>query len=135
MRRHTPAFGEAWKKGQRCLVITDEFYASKKPEKQPYAIGMADDDLIVMAGLWDEWKSPKGEHIKSCTIITCPPNEVAGALHDRMPVVLAPDAWSRWLGEQATAPDELKALLVPSADEALKVWPIDRAKIGNVRNK
>ena len=95
----TPAFRDAWKKGQRCLVITDGFYEWKKPEKQPYAIGMADDDLMVMAGLWDEWKSPKGEHIKSCTIITCPPNKVAGALHDRMPVVLAPDTWSQWLGE------------------------------------
>ncbi len=131
----TPAFRDAWKKGQRCLVITDGFYEWKKPEKQPYAIGMADDDLMVMAGLWDEWKSPKGEHIKSCTIITCPPNKIAGALHDRMPVVLAPDTWSRWLGEQSATPNELKALLMPCPDEALKIWPVDRAKIGNVRNK
>jgi putative SOS response-associated peptidase YedK len=131
----TPAFRDAWKKGERCLVITDGFYEWKKPEKQPYAIGMADDDLLVMAGLWDEWKSPKGEHIKSCTIITCPPNKVAGALHDRMPVVLSPDTWSRWLGEQSATPVELKSLLVPCPDEALKIWLVDRAKIGNVRNK
>jgi hypothetical protein len=71
------AFRDAWKRGQRCLVVTDGFYEWKEPEKQPYAIGMADDDLMVMAGLWDEWKSPKGEHVKSCTIITCPPNKVA----------------------------------------------------------
>jgi putative SOS response-associated peptidase YedK len=64
-----------------------------------------------------------------------PSNKVAGALHDRMPVVLAPDGWSRWLGEQGTTPDELKALLVPCPDEALKIWPVDRAKIGSVRNK
>jgi putative SOS response-associated peptidase YedK len=131
----TPAFRDAWKRGQRCLVITDGFYEWKKPEKQPYAIGMADDDLMVMAGLWDEWKSPKGEHIKSCTIITCPPNKVAGMLHDRMPVVLPPDSWGRWLAEEPSTPDELKALLVPCPDEALKIWPVDRAKIGQVRDK
>ena len=131
----TPAFRDAWKRGQRCLVVTDGFYEWTKPQKQPYAIAMADDDLMVMAGLWDEWKSPKGEHIKSCTIITCPPNRVAGALHDRMPVVLAPDSWGRWLGEGPSTPDELKALLVPCPDESLKIWPVDRAKIGHVRNK
>lgn len=131
----TPAFRDAWKKGQRCLVVTDGFYEWKKPEKQPYAVAMADNDLMVMAGLWDEWKSPKGEHVKSCTIITCPPNKVAGALHDRMPVILAPDAWARWLGEQPATPDQLKALLVPCPDEALKIWPVEKTKIGNVRNK
>jgi putative SOS response-associated peptidase YedK len=64
-----------------------------------------------------------------------PPNKVACALHDRMPVILAPDTWSRWLGEQSATADELKALLVPCPDEVLKIWPVDRAKIGNVRNK
>ncbi len=68
-------------------------------------------------------------------IITCPPNKVAGALHDRMPVVLAPGSWGRWLGEEPSMPDELKALLVPYPDEALKIWPVDRAKNGHVRNK
>jgi putative SOS response-associated peptidase YedK len=134
-RDKTPAFRDAWKRGQRCLVITDGFYEWKKPEKQPYAIGMADDDLMVMAGLWDGWKSPKGEHVKSCTIITCPPNKVASALHDRMPVILAPDTWSTWLGEQVATPDEVKALLVPCPDEVLRIWPVDRTKIGVVRNK
>jgi putative SOS response-associated peptidase YedK len=55
--------------------------------------------------------------------------------HDRMPVVLAPDAWSTWLGEQGATPDELKTLLVPCPDEVLRIWPVDRAKIGSVRNK
>ena len=131
----TRAFRDAWKRGRRCLVITDGFYEWKKPDKQPYAVGMADDDLMVMAGLWDEWELPKGEHVKSCTIITCPPNAVAGELHDRMPVILSSDSWGRWLGEEPAAPDDLKALLVPCPDDVLKVWPVDRAKVGNVRYK
>src|SRR5580704_376808 len=131
----TPAFRDAWKRGQRCLVITDGFYEWKKPEKQPYAVAMAGDEMMVMAGLWDEWKSAQGERIRSCTIITCPPNAIAGALHDRMPVILEARDWAKWLGEEAATPEELKALLVPCPDEAVKIWPVNRTKIGNVRNK
>jgi putative SOS response-associated peptidase YedK len=132
----TPAFRDAWKRGQRCLVVTNGFYEWKKPEKQPYAVAMADDDLMVVAGLWDEWKDRKtGERVRSCTIITCPPNAVIGALHDRMPVILAERDWPKWLSEEPATPNELKALLVPCPDEALKMWPVNRQKIGNVRNK
>jgi hypothetical protein len=56
----TPAFRDAWKKGQRCLVITDGFYEWKKPEKQPFAIAMADKSHMVKAGLWDEWTDTRG---------------------------------------------------------------------------
>jgi putative SOS response-associated peptidase YedK len=131
-----PAFRDAWKKGQRCLVITDGFYEWKKPEKQPYAVAVADDGPMVMAGLWDDWHDKKtGERVKSCTIITCPPNALIGALHDRMPVILAEKDWAKWLGEESATPDDLKALLAPIADDALKLWPVNRQRIGNVRNK
>jgi len=130
------AFRDAWKKGQRCLVITDGFYEWKKPEKQPYAVAMADKGHMVMAGLWDEWTDKKtGERVKSCTIITCPANALVGALHDRMPVILAEEDWAKWLGEVPTTNDELKAVLVPFKDDALTIWPVNRQKIGNVRNK
>ena len=52
-----------------------------------------------------------------------------------MPVILAPDDWGRWLGDEPASPDELKALLVPCPDETLKLWPVNRQKVGNVRNK
>jgi putative SOS response-associated peptidase YedK len=130
------AFRDAWKKGQRCLVITDGFYEWKKPEKQPYAVAMGDDRHMVMAGLWDEWKDKKtGERIRSCTVITCPPNGLIGTLHDRMPVILPENLWAKWLGEEAATADELKAMLVPYDDKDLKLWPVNRQKIGNVRNK
>src|SRR5262245_20898882 len=129
------AFRDAWKKGQRCLVITDGFYEWKKPEKQPYAVAMADESQMVMAGLWDEWKDKKtGERVRSCTIITCPANALIGTLHDRMPVILAEEDWAKWLGEEPATSEELKALLVPYEGE-LRMWPVNRQKIGNVRNK
>jgi putative SOS response-associated peptidase YedK len=97
-----PAFRDAWKNGQRCLVVTDGFYEWKKPEKQPYAVAMADKSHMVMAGLWEEWTDKKtGERIKSCTIVTCPANAVVGALHDRMPVVLAEEDWAEVAGRGA----------------------------------
>jgi putative SOS response-associated peptidase YedK len=135
-----PAFRDAWKWGQRCLVVTDGFYEWKKidakgKQKQPYAIAMADDGQMVMAGLWAKWKSPaSGEQVLSCTILTCVPNDVIGELHDRMPVILPESDWPKWLGEVAATEGELLARLKPCSDEALKIWPVDRM-VGNVRNK
>ncbi len=58
-----------------------------------------------------------------------------GALHNRMPVILAEEDWAKWLGEVPPTNDELKALLVPFKDDALSMWPVNRQKVGNVRNK
>jgi putative SOS response-associated peptidase YedK len=135
-----PAFRDVWKRGQRCLVVTDGFYEWKKldpkgKEKQPYAIAMADDDPMVMAGLWAKWKDPKsGDEIQSCTILTTSSNEVMAELHDRMPVILDKADWPKWLGEESATDEELLAMLGPSPDQVLKVWPVDK-KVGNVRNK
>jgi putative SOS response-associated peptidase YedK len=128
-----PAFRDAWKRGRRCLVVTNGFYEWRKSDKQPFAIGMIDDDLMVMAGLYDEWKSPAGEKIRTCTIITTDANDAVGALHDRMPVILAERDWPKWLGEEPATDDELRALLVPCPSGRLKIWPVSK-RVGNVRN-
>jgi putative SOS response-associated peptidase YedK len=131
-----PAFKDAWKREQRCLVVTDGFYEWKKittKGKQPYAIAMAD-GTMVMAGLWSRWKDPRSDdEVLSCTVLTCAPNDVMAELHDRMPVILAERDWPAWLGEQAASDDELLALLRPCPDEALKIWPVGKA-VGNVKN-
>jgi putative SOS response-associated peptidase YedK len=132
-----PSFRDAWKWGQRCLVVTDGFYEWKKlnaKEKQPYAIGMASEENMVMAGLWAKWKSPTGEEVLSCTVLTCEPNDAMAELHNRMPVILGESDWPRWLGEEPATNEELLALLKPCPDEWLKIWPVDK-KVGNVRNK
>jgi putative SOS response-associated peptidase YedK len=102
--------------------------------KQPYAIAMADNSQMVMAGLWAKWKSPaSGEEVLSCTILTCGPNKAMGKLHDRMPVILAENDWPKWLGEEPASEQDLLALLKPCPDEALKIWPVDKM-VGNIRN-
>jgi putative SOS response-associated peptidase YedK len=134
------AFKDAWKCGQRCLVVVDGFYEWKKldpsgKKKQAYTIGMADDEQMVMAGLWSKWKNPaSGEEILSCTVLTCAPNGSMSELHDRMPCILGKENWPKWLGEETASEDELLAVLKPCADDALKIWAVDNA-VGNVKNQ
>ena len=73
-----PAFRGAWKAGRRCLVVTDGFYEWRKAgdnkDGQPFAVGMADGRLMVMAGLYEDWTSPGGETVRTVTVITTPAN-------------------------------------------------------------
>ena len=109
-----PAFREPFQR-RRCLVPLDSFYEWKKlgKDRQPYAVALSDRRLMAMAGLWDSWRSPDGERVRSFTIVTTEPNELLAPLHDRMPVIFAPENWPLWLGELPADPDRLKALLVP----------------------
>jgi putative SOS response-associated peptidase YedK len=129
-----PAFREAFQR-RRCLVPVDNFYEWKKTAtgKQPYAIALADGGLMALAGLWENWRSPAGEWIRSFAIVTTTPNELCAELHNRMPVVLGPDAWPTWLGEEPTEPAGLKALLAPYPSTKMTCWPVS-PRVGNVKN-
>jgi putative SOS response-associated peptidase YedK len=129
-----PAFREAFQR-RRCLVPVDGFYEWKKTEtgKQPYAIALADRRLMALAGLWENWRSPSGEWVRSFAIMTTVPNELCAQLHNRMPVVLKPEAWPVWLGEQPADEGALKALLAPFPSEEMTCWPVS-ARVGNVKN-
>ena len=88
-----PVFREAFKR-RRCLVPIEAFYEWKKlgPEgKQPYAIALADGGLMSLAGLWETWRSPAQQAVRSFTIITTIPNELCAEVHNRMRVILPPE--------------------------------------------
>jgi putative SOS response-associated peptidase YedK len=130
-----PVFRDAFKR-RRCLVPVDNFYEWKKlgpKEKQPYAIALADHRVMALAGLWENWKSPAEEWVRSFTIITTTPNALCAEIHDRMPVILPPEAWPVWLGEEAGDAERLKALLAPYPAEGMTAWPVDK-RVGNVKN-
>ncbi len=129
-----PAFREAFRQ-RRCLVPVDNFYElAKMPSgKQPYAIGLKGGGLMALAGLWENWRSPAGERIRSFAIVTTEPNESCARLHNRMPVVLAPEAWPIWLGEEPADEAHLKAMLAPYPSDGMVCWPVS-ARVGNVRN-
>jgi len=109
-----PAFRDAFQR-RRCLVPVDNFYEWKKiaTGKQPYAVALADRGLMALAGLWENWRSPAGEWVRSFVVITTKPNELCAELHNRMPAVIGREAWPAWLGEEPLDPHELKALLAP----------------------
>jgi putative SOS response-associated peptidase YedK len=129
----TPAFREAWKAGRRCLVVADGYYEWRKADKRPFAVALGNRGLMTFAGLWESWRAPDGNTIKSFTIITTRPNALVATIHDRMPVILPSDCWPAWLGEVRATGDELKAMLTPYPSERMMLWPVDK-RIGNVRN-
>jgi putative SOS response-associated peptidase YedK len=122
---------------RRCLVPVEAFYEWQKLDaktKQPYAIALAGGGIMALAGLWENWKSPDGEWVRSFTIITTVPNELCGQIHDRMPAILAPAAWPAWLGETAVGEETLKALVTrPYPAEWMTMWPVS-TRVGNVKN-
>jgi putative SOS response-associated peptidase YedK len=101
--------------------------------KQPCAIAFADRQLMAPAGLWETWRSPAGERIRSFAIITTTPNELCAELYNRMPVVLEPTAWPTWLGEEPAEAPHFKALLAPYPSEEIVAWPVS-PRVGNVKN-
>jgi len=127
------AFRGAWQACRRCLVLADGYYEWRNPDKQPFAVALANRGPMTLAGLWDAWRSPEGETIKSFAIITTTANTLLAPLHDRMPAVIAPDRWGDWLGENAMPASELQALLQPYPGNAMTFWAVDR-KVGNARN-
>ena len=130
-----PAFREAFAR-RRCLVPFDCFYEWKKlgKEREPYAAALADRHLMALAGLWESWRSPAGERVRSFTIVTTDPNPLLAHLHDRMPVILAPETWPVWLGESPAEPEQLKALLQPYPAEDIVIWRVDK-RVGDPKNK
>jgi putative SOS response-associated peptidase YedK len=120
----TPAFREAYQR-RRCLVPADGFYEWRKDgkQKQPLLIRRRDQAPFAFAGLWERWRQPDGEILRSCTIATCPPNALLAGIHNRMPVILEAEDHDRWL--EPTAGDG-RALLNPCPAEwleALEVSP------------
>jgi putative SOS response-associated peptidase YedK len=92
------AFSEPLRK-RRSLIPADGFYEwqRRNGSKQPFCFTMAHDRLFAFAGLWDRWASPDGQYIETCSILTTSPNAILADVHDRMPVILAPDAYDLWL--------------------------------------
>ena len=114
-----PAFREAFER-RRCLIPADGFYewVRRGAQKRPYWIHHHKGGLLGFAGLWERWQPRAGEPLETFTILTTAPNVVVAPLHDRMPVVLDPEAWTAWL-DPATALDRVRALLVPAPEGLL----------------
>jgi len=122
-----PSFRGSFKY-KRCLILADGFYewkaAAGKRTKTPYFIHMADRKPFAFAGLWDSWESPDGSSIKTCAIITTEPNELMASIHDRMPVILRPRDYIKWLDTTPQTPERLLPLIKPFPAEAMSAYPV-----------
>jgi putative SOS response-associated peptidase YedK len=128
-----PAFCEAMRR-RRCLIPADGFYEWKREgkEKLPFCFTLADDAVFAFAGLWEQWKSPQGQTVESCTILTTEPNELVRDVHDRMPVILTPDAYDLWLDPGFNRVPELQPLLKPYAG-AMRRYRVS-SRVNQVKN-
>jgi putative SOS response-associated peptidase YedK len=121
----TGAFRDAFR-WRRCLVAVDGFYEwhrEGKASSSPFFVRRGDRRPFALAGLWSRWVSPDGEVIESCAIVTQAARPPIEAIHDRMPLVLDPAVWDRWLDPELTDPEALAPLLAPR-DPELVAYPV-----------
>lgn len=120
-----PSYRKAFQE-RRCLILADGFYEWQKTDngKQPFYIRMQDESPFAFAGLWESWRN--GREIRSCTIITTAPNELAAPIHNRMPVILNPGDYEMWLDPDFDERDPLTSLLKPYPADVMEAYPVSR---------
>ena len=128
-----PSFRGAYKY-RRCLIVADGFYEWQDTggkKKVPHHIFMKSRQPFAFAGLWEDWQSPDGGRLKSCTIITTTPNDVVAPIHKRMPVILPPAAYETWLDPRPR--NDLLSLLKPYPAEEMDAHPVSTL-VNNPKN-
>ena len=120
-----PSFRDAYQR-RRCLLPVDNFFEWRAIKgakaKQPYAIAMKSGEPFALAALWENWKVPGSEEwLRTFAIIATDANELVRTIHDRMPVIVPPEACERWLANIEPDPPDL---LVPYPSEPMRMWPI-----------
>ena len=121
-----PSFRTALRR-RRCLIVTDGYYEWQKigGPKQPYYYHRPDSGVFAFAGLWESWRDKAtDETVESCTIITTEANAQAAEIHDRMPVILMPEEYDRWLDRKNEDAATVADLIRPGPEDFLSVYPV-----------
>lgn len=123
-----PSFRNSLKK-KRCLVVADGFYEWRKDgsKKTPMFVRLKDRKPFGFAGLYDDWRSPDGKDLRTFTIITTSPNKLLAPIHDRMPVILAREAYGDWLGTGIKDATQLLNLLKTYPESEMETWRVGPA--------
>jgi putative SOS response-associated peptidase YedK len=114
---------------RRCIISADGFYEWQRTggRKQPFYFHFTDDGLFGFAGLWEKWRTPERESLETCSILTTGANEVLKPVHERMPVILHPDAYDLWLDEEVRKQELRKGLLCPFPASEMAAYPVSVA--------
>jgi putative SOS response-associated peptidase YedK len=119
-----PSFRDAFRR-RRCLIPASGFYEWQATGKarQPYYFSAADGTPLALGGLWESWRAPDGDILRTACVITSGPNAVMAPVHERMPVIVPRERWQDWLAGPGEAVADLVA---PCPDGLLRAWPVDR---------
>ena len=130
-----PAFRAAFRK-RRCLVLASGFYEWRKDgrTRTPLYFSLKSGEPMAFAGLWELWKSPAGEWVRSCSILTTAANSFIEPVHNRMPVILSAETEALWLDPVTGDPETLQRLLIPAPSESLDFYAVS-GEVNNVGNK
>jgi putative SOS response-associated peptidase YedK len=130
----TPAFRDSILT-KRCLIPADGFYEWRRmgSAKQPYCFEVGEGEVFAFAGLWDHWRSPDGQIVESCTVLTTHPNSLVADIHDRMPVIVAPDKYETWLDPDINDFDAIRDILKPYEANLMRRYPVSM-RLNNSKN-
>jgi putative SOS response-associated peptidase YedK len=130
-----PSFRMSYRR-HRCLLPADGFYewmtvgAGEPPRREPQHVGMADGSLFGFGGLYERWRSADGDVLDTCTIVTTEANALLRPVHDRMPLIVPPQHYARWL-DPANA--DVADLIAPYPSAAMAYYPVS-ARVNSVRH-
>lgn len=121
---------------RRCLVPADGFYEWQKTPggKRPFYVHARNGGPMAFAGLWETWMDATGGEIDTAAIVTCPANAMLAPIHDRMPVVLAPEKYDAWLDTENVDAAAASALLKPAPEDMLQAYEIS-TRVNSVKNE
>jgi putative SOS response-associated peptidase YedK len=122
-------------KKRRCLILADSLYEWRLNEdgsKTPMRIQLKSKEAFAFAGLWDVWKTPEGERLKTCSIITGGPNELVAPIHNRLAIILQKDIERDWL-DRNNEVGHVMSLLKPYPSEAMTAYEVSK-KVNSVKN-
>jgi putative SOS response-associated peptidase YedK len=129
-----PAFRNAMRR-RRCLFPTDGFYEWRQEgkAKRPFFVRPKAGGPMAFAGLWETWMGPNGEETETGAIVTTRANRTLAAIHDRMPVIVPPDAFDFWLDCAKVDAETAAALIAPAPDDVVEAYEISSA-VNHVAN-
>jgi putative SOS response-associated peptidase YedK len=123
-----PAFRAAMKR-RRCLIPADGFYEWQKAgeRKRPFYVRAKSGAPLAFAGLWETWTGPNGEELETAAIVTTRANRTLSLIHERMPVIVPPEAFGLWLDGATVDATTAAALIQPAPDNLLEAYEISTA--------
>lgn len=129
-----PAYRNAFRY-RRCLIPADGFYEWRPAgaAKQPHLLRARDGRPLALAGIWEHWQDANGNELESCAILVGEADSQVRPVHERMPLIVAPESFGRWLDSDSQTPPPLEALLAAQQPPELEIYPVGRA-VNDPRN-